>query len=76
MVIFNYIQQSHARLDFKFKLNKNIKNLQNNFIIKYVDKAPNNYALICKSYYHQLIDTILTSNNNFMLTNYSNVFKK
>ena len=59
-------------------MNKNVKKkkkLQNNFIITYVNKAPNNNALIYKSYYDQLINTSLTLNNNFVLTNSSNVNK-
>ena len=49
----------------KNQLFKNLKSLQNNFIFTYVDKAPNNYAIICKSYYHQLLNFILSSDTNF-----------
>ena len=44
----------------KNQLFKNVKSLQNNLIITYVDKAPNNFAIIYKSYYHQL-NSILSS---------------
>ena len=37
-------------------------------MIRYVDKAPNNYAIICKSYYHQLLDSVLSSDTNFKLS--------
>lgn len=46
-----------------------ISHLQNNFVISYVDKSPNNYAIMCKSYYHQLLISTLSSNNSFKLTN-------
>ena len=60
---------SHIVSFNKNQLFKNIKSLQNNFIITYVDKAPNNYAIICKSYYHQLLNSILSSDTNFKLSN-------
>ena len=60
---------SHIVSFNKNHLFKNIKSLQNNFIITYVDKAPNNYAIICKSYYHQLLDSVLSSDTNCKLSN-------
>ena len=45
---------------------KNIKSLQMNFIITYVDKAPNNYATICKSY-NQSLNSIISLDTNFKL---------
>ena len=54
---------------------KNTKSLQNNFIITCVDKAPNNYAIICISHYHEILNSILTSDKNFKLSTDSIIIK-
>lgn len=46
-------------------LKKHIKILQKNFIITYVDKAPNNYAIICKQYYKKLLDHFFLDSQMF-----------
>lgn len=50
-------------------MQQQIKNLQNKFIITYVDKCSNNYAIICKSYYHSLLNSTITSNDLFKTIN-------
>ena len=59
----------------KVNLFKQIKQLQNYFVITYVDKPPNNYAFICKMYYHELLNNIISSNNNFKLLKETSVVK-
>jgi len=48
-----------------FNINKPIADLQKNFVITYVDKAPNNYAIICKSFYKYKLNECILHNNYF-----------
>ena len=59
----------------KSLLFKNIESLQNYFVITYVDKSPDNYAIMGKAYYPQLLSNILTGNKTFSLSNNINNHK-
>ena len=59
----------------KTNLFKHIKILQEQFVITYVDKSPNNYVIICKECYYNHLNIIVSINNNFKISNESSVVK-
>ena len=54
---------------------KQIKDLPDHFIVTCIVKLHNNDAIIFKEYYHNHINTIISTNNNFKLSNESPVIK-
>lgn len=48
-----------------YNLNKSIHQLQNQYVITYIDKSQNNYAIICKKLYHTLLNNTISNNSNF-----------
>lgn len=71
MKLHSYLQLHASNIvSYNHKLLlQQISKLKNNFVITYVDKAANNYAIICKLYYHQLLNSVITSNSNFIKVN-------
>ena len=59
----------------KANLFKHIKILQDQFVITYIDKSPNIYAIICKEYYYNLLNTIFSTNKHFKISNESSIVK-
>ena len=52
---------------------KHIEIHQDQFVITYVDKSPNNYAVICKECCY--LNAIISTNNNFKISNESSIVK-
>ena len=52
---------------------KQIKDLPDHFIVTCIVKLHNNDAIIFKEYYHNHINTIISTNNNFKLSNESSI---
>ena len=62
----NSISDNFKFLNFNHKeLNTAIKNLQKEFVITYIDKAANNYAIICKKLYANIIFKQMDHNSIF-----------
>jgi len=59
-----FINFKYSKTNYK-DLNTAIKQLQDKFVITYIDKAANNYAIMCKSFYSNYIFKLLENNTIF-----------
>lgn len=64
MLNYNNTNTSSTKINYK-QLNNAIKNLQEDFVTSYVDKASNNYSIICKKYYVKKLQEQIENNNIF-----------
>ena len=63
---FRSIKLSKSKYNI-VNLKQSINELQKSFVITYVDKAANNYAIICKKFYVNYLLDYLNNNNQFKL---------
>ncbi|GFS83737.1 hypothetical protein TNCV_610741 [Trichonephila clavipes] len=68
----SYVATEIRELDFTVDneimykdLKSSIENIQNDFVITYVDKVSANYAIICKYFYSKLLCNHILNNNSF-----------
>ncbi|GFY20503.1 reverse transcriptase domain-containing protein [Trichonephila clavipes] len=68
----SYVATEIRELDFTVEneimykdLKSSIENIQNDFVITYVDKVSANYAIICKYFYSKLLCNHILNNNSF-----------
>ncbi|GFV89608.1 hypothetical protein TNCV_1575811 [Trichonephila clavipes] len=68
----SYVATEIRELDFTVEneimykdLKSSIENIQNEFVITYVDKVSDNYAIICKYFYSKILSNHILNNNSF-----------
>ncbi|GFW55701.1 hypothetical protein TNCV_120851 [Trichonephila clavipes] len=68
----SYVATEIRELDFTVEneimykdLKSSIENIQNDFVITYVDEVSANYAIICKYFYSKLLCNHILNNNSF-----------